>query len=49
MAQIKIHNFNADVSVYMKLVGKFPLVLALIFILAFHNIPTIKKQEDEEL
>lgn len=50
VAQIKIHNFNADVSVYTRLVGEFPLVLAFIFILALHNTPTIKeKMKYEEL
>lgn len=45
VAQIKIHNFNADVSVYTRLVGEFPLVLALVFILALHNTPTIKEKK----
>lgn len=35
VAQIKIHNFNADV--YMRLVGEFSLVLEFIFILSFHT------------
>lgn len=48
VAQIKIHNFNADV--YMRLVGEFSLVLAFIFILAFHTYQLWKKKsKDKEL